>query len=122
MERDPMIAGIGLREAATPASVLDALARAGGAALRHLAVPAPKVRHPAIASLTRLGYTVTPIPPEALDRPTLTDSRHARAAFGTGSVAEACALAAIPGARLLGPRAVSADRLATAAIATGDPE
>lgn len=118
-----MIAGIGLREAATPASVLDALARAGGGGLRHLAVPAPKARHPAIASLVRLGYRVTAIAPEALDRPTLTDSPHARAAFGTGSVAEACALAALgPGARLLAPRAVSADRLATAAIATGDPE
>lgn len=118
-----MIAGIGLREAATPASVLDALARAGGGALRHLAVPAPKARHPAIAALSRLGYTVTAIPPEALDRLTLTDSPHARAAFGTGSVAEACALAAAgPRARLLGPRAVSADHLATAALATGDPE
>jgi cobalt-precorrin 5A hydrolase len=38
--------------------------------------------------------------------------------FGTGSIAEASALvAAGPGARLRGPRAVSADGTATAAIA-----
>ena len=40
--------------------------------------------------------------------------------FGTGSVAEAAALAAAgAGARLLGPRAVSADATAVAAIAEG---
>lgn len=118
-----MIAGIGLREAASPASILDALARAGGADLRRLAVPAVKARHPAIAALKGLGYAVISVPAEALaPQPTPTDSPHARAAMGTGSVAEACALAALgPGARLLGPRAISADRLATAAIATGDP-
>ena len=55
--------------------------------------------------------------------PTLTDSARVRALRGSGSSAEAAALAAAllhggPGAKLLHPRAVSTDRLATCAIAT----
>lgn len=54
---------------------------------------------------------------------TLTHSSAAQAAHGTGSVAEAAALAAAgPGAKLLGPRIVSPDRRATCALATqGSP-
>ncbi|AIA75754.1 hypothetical protein FF32_13155 [Halomonas campaniensis] len=49
---------------------------------------------------------------------TLTHSTHSLQARGTGSVAEAVALlAAGPGATLLGPRIISADRRATAALA-----
>lgn len=49
---------------------------------------------------------------------TLTRSEHSLQARGTGSVAEAVALlAAGPGATLIGPRLISADRLATAALA-----
>jgi cobalt-precorrin 5A hydrolase len=48
----------------------------------------------------------------------MTQSARVRERFGTGSVAEASALAAAgPGARLLGPRVISGDGLATAAIA-----
>ncbi|MDX5979327.1 cobalamin biosynthesis protein [Vreelandella alkaliphila] len=51
---------------------------------------------------------------------TLTHSTHSLQARGTGSVAEAVALlAAGPGATLLGPRIISADRQATAALALG---
>ncbi|MEC4767624.1 cobalamin biosynthesis protein [Halomonas sp. CUBES01] len=51
---------------------------------------------------------------------TLTHSAQSLQARGTGSVAEAVALlAAGPGAQLLGPRHISADRQATAAIAIG---
>lgn len=51
---------------------------------------------------------------------TLTQSAQSLQARGTGSVAEAVALlAAGPGAQLLGPRHISADRQATAAIAIG---
>jgi len=43
------------------------------------------------------------------------------ARYGARSVAEAAALAAAgPGARLVGTRVISDDRLATAAIAEGD--
>ncbi|WP_241565141.1 cobalamin biosynthesis protein [Paenirhodobacter populi] len=124
MERDAMIAGVGFREAASPASILDALARAGAGDLRRIAVPEVKARHPAIQTLRRFGYHVTEITAEALTRPaTLTDSPAARATHGTGSVAEACALAALgPGARLMAPRAVSADGMATAALAKEESE
>jgi cobalt-precorrin 5A hydrolase len=60
---------------------------------------------------------------------TLTDHARVRALRGSGSTAEAAALAAAlmhagPGATLLNPRVVSADRLATCAIAarTQQPE
>ncbi|MGO2241863.1 MAG: cobalamin biosynthesis protein [Halomonas sp.] len=49
---------------------------------------------------------------------TLTQSARSRQTRGTGSVAEAVALlAAGPGETLLGPRLISADRQATAALA-----
>lgn len=114
-----MIAGIGFREAAGPASIRDALERAGGAGLRDLALPERKARHPAVRALARLGYRIHPVTAEALSAAvTLTDSAAARAAHGTGSVSEGCALvAAGPGARLLAPRSISGDGLATAAIA-----
>ncbi|QEM81443.1 cobalamin biosynthesis protein [Halomonas binhaiensis] len=51
---------------------------------------------------------------------TLTRSTHSLKARGSGSVAEAVALAAAgPGGQLLGPRLISADRMATAAVARG---
>ena len=51
---------------------------------------------------------------------TLTCSNRSRATYGTGSVAEASALAAAgSGARLLSPRLISDDRLATCAVAIG---
>jgi cobalt-precorrin 5A hydrolase len=55
----------------------------------------------------------------AIDTPTRSDRIIER--FGTGSVAEAAALAAAgPRARLIATRAISQDRTATAAIAEGD--
>tara|TARA_R110000850_G_scaffold214432_1_gene340340 strand:- start:682 stop:1083 length:402 start_codon:yes stop_codon:yes gene_type:complete len=52
---------------------------------------------------------------------TLTHSTQSMQARGTGSVAEAVALlAAGPNARLMGPRIISADRLATAALALAE--
>ncbi|UEQ02299.1 cobalamin biosynthesis protein [Halomonas profundus] len=52
---------------------------------------------------------------------TLTHSTQSMQARGTGSVAEAVALlAAGPGATLLGPRIISADRKATAALALAE--
>ncbi|PJX13967.1 hypothetical protein CWI66_09685 [Halomonas sp. 141] len=52
---------------------------------------------------------------------TLTHSVRSMQARGTGSVAEAVALlGAGPGARLLGPRIISADRQATAALALAE--
>ncbi len=51
---------------------------------------------------------------------TMTCSQVSDAAYGTGSVAEAAALAAAGvGARLVAPRHISIDRMATCAIAEG---
>ena len=116
----PRIAGIGFRESAQAESILDALERAGARDLRHIALPAVKLRHHAAMQLTRLGYHLHPVTAAALTAPvTLTDSAASRSAHGTGSVSEACALAALgQGACLTGPRVISADGRATAAVAT----
>jgi cobalt-precorrin 5A hydrolase len=51
---------------------------------------------------------------------TLTQSQASLREKGTGSVAEAAALSAAgAGARLLGPRVISSDRMATCAVAEG---
>ncbi|WP_216654781.1 cobalamin biosynthesis protein [Pseudogemmobacter hezensis] len=118
------IAGLGFRTAAQLESLLDALRQAGAQDLRHIAVPAVKARHPAVMQLSRLGYHLHPVSAAQLTAPqTLTDSAASRAAHGTGSVSEACALAALgPGARLIAPREISADGMATAAIAHKGPK
>ena len=117
-----MIAGLGFRDGAHLSSLMDALDRAGAGGVRSLALPVRKAGHPLAAELQRLGHTLILIDDTALAATsTPTQSAISRATYGTGSVAEACALAALPGGRLAGPRALSADRLATAALAlTGD--
>lgn len=116
-----IVAGFGCRSGATLAALRDALNKAGGAeGVTHLATLAQKAR--ALEALGRsLNLPVLALDPEVLkDVPTPTRSDRIEAMFGTGSIAEAAALvAAGPGARLLGPRAVSADGTATAAIAEG---
>jgi len=118
------VAGIGFRGAASVTSLLDAIARAGGGA-DLLATAAAKVEAPVARALAaELGVPLRGVPRESLAaEKVLTHSTRVAQRFGTGSVAEAAALAAAgPGARLLGPRAVSGDGLATAAIAVGRNE
>ena len=114
-----IVAGFGFRSGVTLAALQDALAQAGGAeGVTHLATLAAKA--PGLTPLGRaLGLPILALPPDRLrDRPTLTRSARVQALHGTGSVAEAAALAAAgPGARLRGPRVVSSDGTATAAIA-----
>ena len=80
---------------------------------------------PALA--TELGLRLCGVAPADLATiPTLTDSLTVRALRGSGSPAEAAALAVArrhggPRAALLQPRAVSADRLATCALASLAP-
>ncbi|SDY31179.1 cobalamin biosynthesis protein [Citreimonas salinaria] len=115
-----IVAGFGFRAAATADSLRDALARAGKDA-DALATAADKAEAPAFRALAdALSLPVTAVPPEALAaQETATHSEASLAAHGTGSVAEAAALAAAgPGARLLAPRAISGDRMATCALAT----
>lgn len=117
-----IVAGFGFRSAAGLASLRAALslAQEGLPAITHLATAADKAE--ALTPLAEiLGLPVVGIEPEALALVTTpTHSRASVHARGTGSVAEACALAGAGGAaRLLRLRCISADRMATCAIARG---
>ncbi|WP_347265945.1 cobalamin biosynthesis protein [Paracoccus sp. (in: a-proteobacteria)] len=114
------VAGIGFRRGAGIGSVRDALARAGAAELRRLALPVSKLDQPLAGALRAAGFVLQPVEDRLLPhQPVLSDSAAARRSHGTGSVAEACALAALgPGALLAGPRIISGDGMATVAIAT----
>jgi cobalt-precorrin 5A hydrolase len=114
-----IVAGFGFRFGVTLAALQDALAKAGGPpGVTHLATLAAKAD--GLASLAKvMGLPLIAVPPEAVrQEETPTRSGRVETLFGTGSVAEATALAAAgPGARLRGPRAISDDGTATAAIA-----
>ena len=117
-----IVAGFGFRYGAGLPSLRAALALAqrGQPPVTHLATASDKLS--ALAPLAEaLGLPLTGIAPEAPARAsTLTSSVASLAARETGSVAEASALAAAgAGARLLGPRRISPDRMATCAIAQG---
>lgn len=119
-----IVAGFGFRGGAGLASLRAALALAqqGQPPVTLLATARDKVL--ALAPLAEaLGLPLTGLSPEALAAvATLTRSAASLAARGTGSVAEASALAAAAaavGARLLGPRHISPDRMAACAIAQG---
>ena len=123
------VAGFGFRRGATLASLRSALALAQGQAaaqqpLAMLASAEDKADAPCLQALAEaLELPVCAIEAAQMQATaTLTDSPKVRALRGSGSTAEAAALAAAllhggPGARLLHPRAVSADRLATCALA-----
>ena len=117
-----IVAGFGFRRAATAESLLDALDKARcPQAPALLATAEDKAAAPAFQALSaRLGLPIHAVTLDALAQvETPTRSATVRALRGSGSVAEAAALvAAGPGASLLGPRAVSADRMATCALAT----
>lgn len=114
-----IVAGFGFRQGVTIAALKDALQRAGGVGgVTHLATLEAKAA--GLAPLGRaLGLPVVGVADPALQaQATLTQSGRVQSLKGVGSVAEAAALAAAgPGARLRGPRVVSADGTATAAIA-----
>ena len=119
-----IVAGFGFRSDTGLSSLQAALALAQQGHGAATALAAPQDKAPALAALAEaLGLPVIEIPPQALAAAsTLTRSAASLAACGTGSVAEAAALAAAGlGARLLGPRHVSPDRRATCAIATSAP-
>ena len=123
------VAGIGFRRRASLSSVLDALQRAGADGLRHLALPEAKAHTALACALAGRGYQLIPI--LAADLPgveTLTESAASRAAYGAGSVAEACALLGArsllgkgAAAQLVAPRSLSFDHMATAAVARCGP-
>lgn len=112
-----IVAGFGFRAGASPESLRDAFAQAGGEADRFATLTDKAGTH-AFQSFAAT-HTVTKVNPEAVrEIETITHSEHSQIARHTGSVAEACALvAAGPGARLLGPRVISSDRMASCALA-----
>lgn len=115
-------AGFGFRRAASVDSLHDAYAKASESGADRLATVNEKAgSEPFLEFARTLGLPVDSIGAEALRRQTTeTASAASRAAFGTGSVAEASALAAAgPGARLIRPRVVSDDGMATCALAEG---
>lgn len=118
-----IVAGFGFRGAATAESLRDAFrAASSGRPVAALATAADKARAPAFEMLAaRLSLPIQALAPEALvDQETATRSPASQTARSTGSLAEAAALAAAgPGARLIAPRVVSKDRLATCALAEG---
>lgn len=129
----PIVAGFGFRSSATQASLHDAMIRALAAAqpvieVRHitlLATAHDKVEAPCLLALAdALGLSSYGVASDRMAAaPTTTHSAVVHRLRRTGSTAEAAALAAAmlrsgPDAVLLGPRSVSADRLATCALAS----
>lgn len=119
-----IVAGFGFRQGATLASLESALELACGQvpSVRIALLAVPEDKRALIAELAeRRGLPVLGIAPQALEAAvTVTRSAASLDARRTGSVAEACALVATgPSARLLAPRIVSPDRMATCAIAEG---
>lgn len=117
-----IVAGFGFRTGAALPSLQAALALAqeGHASATLLATAQDKAAG-LLPLAEALGVPVVGVTPEALaTMNTHTRSAASLAARGTGSVAEAAALAAAgPGARLLQPRRISPDRKATCALAQG---
>lgn len=117
-----IVAGFGFRGEATVSSLRGALAATGHMEIEALAAPADKVGAACLQDLAReLALPVSPIQPDRLVAvETTTQSAQSRENRGTGSVAEACALAAAgPQAELLTTRHISPDKMATCAIAKG---
>ncbi|KUF12434.1 cobalamin biosynthesis protein [Pseudoponticoccus marisrubri] len=118
-----IVAGFGFRAGATADSLRDAYEQARGAlAPDALATAEDKALTPLFAGFSEaVGLPVHGVGVQALQAArTTTQSEASQAARGTGSVAEAAALAAAgPGARLLTARMVSADQRATCALAMG---
>ncbi|WP_027555407.1 cobalamin biosynthesis protein [Bradyrhizobium sp. Cp5.3] len=118
------VAGLGFRKDVSLASLREALVAAGGpAGLAAVATVSDKADAEALKLLAReCGVPIKAVPADVLARIiTPTQSKLVAEKFGTGSVAEAAALAAAGSrARLIATRAVSRDGTATAAIAEGD--
>jgi cobalt-precorrin 5A hydrolase len=118
------VAGLGFRRDVTFASLREAFAAAGGAAgVTAIATVSDKANSDALQRLAReLDVPIKAIPTDVLAGiATSSQSELIQEKFGTGSVAEAAALAAAGRhARLVSTRVVSQDRTATAAIAEGE--
>lgn len=119
-----IVAGFGFRKGTSLASLQAALALAQDALPPVTALAAPEDKAFALRPLAdTMGLPLIALPAATLVAVrTQTVSAPSLRARGTGSVAEAAALAAAgPEATLLCTRRISPDRMATCAIATGNP-
>lgn len=117
-----IVAGFGFRSVATMDSLLDAFRCTGATRVDAIATADDKAGSAAFIHFANsIGAYVIPVSPSALsDAQTPTRSLASQTHRATGSVAEAAALAALnEGAKLLVPRFISTDRMATCAIAQG---
>ena len=122
-----IVAGFGFRASASEESLRSAfdLATANqppDQVVTALATASDKAQAASLAALAQtLALPVHPIDDAAIRAATtLTQSPRVQSERGTGSLAEAAALSAAgPGARLISPRHISADRQATCAVAIG---
>ena len=117
-----IVAGFGFRSGASADSLRAALALCDVTPDCVATAEAKAEAAPFVAMAQTLGVSAVAISEDDLKRmPVHTISQASLARYGTGSVAEAAALAAAgPNARLLAVRQISPDRMATCAIATGD--
>ena len=121
-----IVAGFGFRASASVDSLLDAYATATKAlAADAIATVKDKAESDAFQGLASAldlpAHSVSA--EEANTQITHTKSAHSQMAHGTGSVAEASALAAAgAGSRLIQTRVISGDRLATCALARSATE
>ncbi len=118
-----IVAGFGFRASATEESLRDALALTAVAHIDAIATPTDKAQSSTLQAFAKdQNLPIVEIDTSTIQAvETQTQSAKVREKRGTGSVAEACALAALASATLTIPRIVSADRLATCAIAQGEP-
>ena len=119
------VAGFGFRQDAGTDSLAAALALTGAHSVTHLATLASKSELSAMQGLAKnLDLPIISVAKGALTHvPVVTRSEKSIEIRGTGSVAEASALAAAgENARLVVLRVVSPDGMATCAIAEGTEE
>lgn len=120
-----IVAGFGFTSRATADSLAAALAATGyDGPLDAIACPADKCAAPALTALAAARALPLRAIPDAALRAVHTETKSPRSLSvrGTGSVAEAAALAAAGlNAALLVSRTIAPDRMATCAIASGEP-
>lgn len=112
------VIGIGLRATATIAAFDELAKRLGAPPDCSVALPDFRADIPLVAALRLAGRHIVLIPGDRLQGvKTPSQSPRSLADYGTGSVAEACALRAFPECKLIATSLTSADRSMTAALA-----
>ena len=116
-----IVAGLGFRRGASAESLAAALGLVGRA--EALATAEDKVHEPGLLRLAHdLGLKVHAVSRADLAAQGIEGSARVMAEYGTGSVAEASALAAAgPGARLIAGRRTGPDGMAVVALAESAP-